>query len=90
MNNRPDNELTRRDFAVRMVMLGGAAVALTAVPFSTQAVAEVSLQWGQVPPLDTGRDEALGNYPGYAEAIPAGRAHWFAALPQFHDPQFVL
>jgi len=28
---------------------------------------------GRRTPLDTGRDEALGNYPAYAEAIPAGR-----------------
>jgi hypothetical protein len=55
--------------------LGGAAALGAIVPFNTKALAEVSLQWSQAPPMDMGRDEALGNYPCHAEAIPYGRAH---------------
>ncbi len=74
--------MTRREFAVQMTVLGGAAVVFTAIPFSSSALADVALKWGQVPPLDMGRDEALENYPGYAESIPGGRAHLFAEHPQ--------
>jgi len=73
--------MTRREFAAQMTVLGGAAVVFTAIPFSSSAMAEVALKWGQVPPLDMGRDEALENYPGYAESIPNCRAHWLAEHP---------
>lgn len=64
--------LTRRAFGQRSGVVAGAAL-LASLPAGSPAFAERVLQWGVVPPLDTGRDEALGNYPAYAEAIPAGR-----------------
>ncbi len=81
MNKLLTSSLTRREFAVRMTVLGGTAVMFAAAPFSSSALANVARQWGQVPPLDMGRDEALENYPGYAESIPCGRAHLLAEAP---------
>lgn len=75
MNTPLDVNLSRRDFVCRMTLLGGAAATVSLLPFSTAALADVALQWGQVPALDMGRDEALGNYPAYAEPIGYGRAH---------------
>ena len=82
---------TRREFAVRMTVLGGSAVLFAAVPFSSSALADVVRQWGSVPPLDMGRDEALENYPGYAANIPSSKAHVYAEVHYMQvDGQYLV
>lgn len=92
MNTFLQNNVTRRAFNNRLVLLGGYAAVSVLIPFSTSALARAVMQHGgtEVPALDTGRDEALGNYPAYAEDIGYGRAHLVAdAAPGLRDTQFL-
>ena len=85
--------MTRRDFAGRMVLLGAGSVLFTAAPlYSSSALGEITLKWGQVPPIDTGFDEALENYPGYSAVIPVSQTYRCvdtASAPHYvlNDPQ---
>jgi len=76
---------------MRMTVLGGSAVLFAAVPFSSSALADVVRQWGAVPELDMGRDEALENYPGYAANIPSGRAQVYGEVHHMQvDGQYLV
>lgn len=81
--------LTRRAFGLRSGVLAGAAL-LASLPAASPAVADWVRQWGAVPPLDTGRDEALGNYPAYAEAIPTGRLAAYPEAAPVSDGQLLI
>lgn len=80
--------MNRRDVVGGIGVLSGSAVLGALLPPGSAALAAVVRNAGQMPPFDMGRDEALGNYPAYAEPIAYGRQHLRAtSVPLPADPQ---
>ena len=85
--------VNRRHFLCTMTHLSGAVACATVLPVSA-LTNSTGAQWtGHSPGRYTYMDEALGNYPAYAEEIGFGRGHLLAgnaqAQPEITDGQFM-
>ncbi len=71
---------SRREFMSEMTLLSTVMFTASALPFATSVFADTAVQeWSaQRASSSPFVDEALGNYPAYAEPIGYGRAHLLA------------